>query len=276
MIHQEFTFDIYKTHFFGQYWKALNTKAVIVLAHGMGGHSSRYTPFVIPKLIESNFSVVAFDHFGHGKTTGKRGHCPSYEAVLDSISATIEKAKSFFPNKPIFLYGHSMGGNAVVNYPLRKKNELKGIIASSPFLKLAFQPPSWKLILGRLMQKIAPSITLNNELDTEHISHIEKEVEKYQDDPLVHNRISSNFSISFIEAGKWAIENAEKLKTPMLLVHGTGDKITDHKSSKQFAEKSIKASLKLYEDGFHELHNDFCKEEVLTDIIKWINSQLQD
>ncbi|WP_254712479.1 serine aminopeptidase domain-containing protein [Polaribacter pectinis] len=162
----------------------------------------------------------------------------------------------------------------VINYALKIENNLKGIIATSPFLKLAFQPPAIKLSVGKLLQKIAPSITMGNELDANHISREKKEVEKYINDPLVHDKISPNFSITFIETGKWAIENAHKLEIPMILLHGTEDKIIDYKGTKEFANKTEKASLKLYKGGYHELHNDICKEEMLTDVVEWLNSQL--
>ena len=126
---------------------------------------------------DSNFSVVAFDHFGHGKTSGKRGHNPSFEAVLESVAITIEKAKEFFPNSPIFLYGHSMGGNTVINYALKKTAHLQGIIATSPFLKLAFEPPKVKLAVGKLLQKIAPSVTMGNEINPNDISREKIEVD---------------------------------------------------------------------------------------------------
>lgn len=272
MIHQEFSFSIYNTHFFGQHWQATNPKAIIVLVHGMGEHATRYTSFVIPKLIENNFSVVAFDQFGHGKTTGKRGHNPGYDAVLDSVTKVIEKAENLYPDLPIFLYGHSMGGNVVINYVLRRKSIVKGVIASSPFLRLAFQPPAWKLLLGKCMYKIAPSITMGNELDPNDISRDKTEVIKYIKDPLVHNKISPNFSIPFIKFGAWAIENAKQLQIPMLLIHGTGDKIISHKGSVDFATKTDLAVAKIYEEGYHELHNDLCKQEVLNDIVNWIKS----
>ncbi|PQJ77083.1 alpha/beta hydrolase [Polaribacter glomeratus] len=273
MTHKEFNFNIYNTEFYGQVWEAKSTKAVIVLVHGMGEHSGRYT-HVAKKLTENEYSVVAFDHFGHGKTTGKRGHNPSFEAVLESVTKTIEKAKEFFPEKPIFLYGHSMGGNAVINYSIRINHDLKGVIATSPFLKLAFQPPKIKLTVGKILQKIAPSITMGNELDASDISREKIEVEKYINDPLVHDKISPNFSLTFIETGQWAIENANKLKTPMLLLHGTGDKIIDYKGTQEFANNSDKATLKLYEGGYHELQNDLCKEEMLQDVVNWLNSQV--
>ncbi len=272
-MHKEFHFNIFNTEFYGQYWKAKTTKAVVVLVHGMGEHSSRYK-HVAKKLTENNFSVVAFDHFGHGKTVGKRGHNPSFEAVLKSISKTIEKAEELFSKKPIFLYGHSMGGNAVINYVLRKQHHLKGVIATSPFLKLAFQPPKIKLAVGKILQKIAPSVTLGNELDAMHISRDSFEVEKYIDDKFVHHKISPNFSLTFIETGQWAIEKAQQLKIPMMLFHGTDDKIIAYQGSQEFVNNSDKATLKLYEGGYHELHNDLCKKEMLQDVVNWLNSQL--
>lgn len=273
MTHKEFNFNIYKTDFYGQTWEAKTTKAVVVLVHGMGEHSGRYN-HVAKKLTDNGFSVVAFDHFGHGKTSGKRGHNPNFEAVLESVTKTIKKAKEMYPNKPVFLYGHSMGGNVVVNYILRKKTNLKGVIATSPFLKLAFQPPAIKLFIGKILQKIAPSITMGNELNANDISRYKVEVNTYINDPLVHHKISPNFSITFIETGKWAIENANKLTTPMFLLHGTDDKIIDYKGTEEFANTTEKATLKLYKGGYHELQNDLCKGEMLTDVVNWLNSQL--
>jgi len=273
MIHKEFNFQLFKTNFYGQYWQPQRVKAVVVLLHGMGGHSNRYT-YIVEKLIENNFAVVSYDNFGHGKTSGKRGHNPSFDALLDVVDVVIGKAKEIFLEKPIFLYGHSMGGNIVVNYTLRKKHELKGTIATSPFFKLAFEPPAWKMFLGKLLQKIAPSITLGNELNANHVSREKKEIESYTTDPLIHNKISPNYSITILETGDWAIQNAAKLNVPMLMVHGTDDKIIDSKGSINFAKETNLVTLKLYEKGYHELHNDLCKEELLQDVVSWLNLHL--
>ena len=273
MTHTAFTFNIYNTDFHGQYWHSENTKAVIVLVHGMGEHATRYTDFIIPNFVKNEYAVVAFDHFGHGKTSGKRGHNPSFNAVLESVEKVIEKAENTFPNKPIFLYGHSMGGNAVLNYVLRKKHNLQGVIATSPFLKLAFQPPALKLAVGKLLQRIAPSITMGNELDANHISRDKNEVEKYINDPLIHDRISANFSLTFIATGAWAIKNAHTLKTPTFLAHGTSDKIIDYKGTEAFSENTALATLQLYKGGYHELHNDLCKETLFSDMLHWLDSQ---
>lgn len=275
MLHKEFDFQFCKTTFFGQYFEPETIDGIVILVHGMGEHSSRYADFVIPKLNEKNLAVITYDQFGHGKTVGKRGHNPGYTYLLDTIDLIIEKSISLFGNKPLFLYGHSMGGNVVLNYSIKRKHSLKGVIATSPLLGLAFQPPKWKLSAGRLLGKIIPSITLPSELDATAISRDSTEVEKYINDPLVHDKISPNYSIEVFDAGNWAIENASKLNTPTLVIHGTGDQITDYKASEKFVENSHqKATIVLFKDGYHELHNDLEKETLVTTLTDWIQKNM--
>jgi len=276
MLSTPFSFELYNATINGKIWQPkTNPKAIIILVHGMGEHIGRYEKSVIPHLVKNDFAVVGYDQFGHGKTTGKRGHNPNYDAVLCCITKVIVQSNSIFKSIPLFLYGHSMGGNVVLNYVLRRKHPFKGVIATSPFLKLAFKPPAWKLSLGKILQKLAPSITMLNELNPNDISRIPAEVEAYISDPLVHNKISPNYSIKFIETGAWALEHADDLKVPTLLLHGTGDKIIDYKATKEFSKNSNgMAEIKLFEGGYHELHNDLCRDEMINTIIDWINHQL--
>lgn len=274
---QIFHFTVKKTKLFGQIWEPKNPpKAVIILVHGMGEHIHRYTDFVIPKLLDNDFAVVGFDQFGHGKSEGKRGHCPSYKALLDMLDNVITKGEKQFPYLPLFLYGHSLGGNLVINYSLKRTTNLKGIIATSPFLRLAFQPPKWKMIIGKLLLKIAPSIAMSSEIKTAAISRDKKEVEIYEQDTLVHDKISPMYSFPVMKNGEWAIENASKLKIPMLVLHGTGDRIIDYKGSEEFCENTQNATLQLFEDGYHELHHDLCKEEFMSSILTWLSNSLND
>ncbi len=275
---QTFHFSVSNTSLFAQYWQPKKApKAVVILVHGMGEHIGRYEKSVIPHLVKNGYAVVGYDQFGHGKTKGKRGHNPNFDAVLTCVTKVIIKSKKLFNNLPLFLYGHSMGGNVVLNYVLRRKHPFKGVIATSPFLRLAFQPPALKLAVGKLLHKIAPSLTMSNELNPNDISRIPEEVLAYINDPLVHDKISPNYSIKFIETGQWALENAQNVNISTLLLHGTGDKIIDYKATKEFADKSNGlATLKLFEGAYHELHNDLCRDDMLNTVTNWLNSQLKD
>jgi acylglycerol lipase len=273
MTHKEFTFHLHNTEFYGQYWSVDAPVGVVAIVHGMGEYSGRYGTFVAPALNKAGYSVIAFDHFGHGHTKGKRGHCPSYDAVLDSVDTLLSKSAEFFGNQlPVFLYGHSMGGNVVANYILKRNNNLKGAIITSPLFRLAFTPPAWKLTLGGLMKNIYPAFTERTGLDPHAISKDKEVVKQYIADPLIHDKISVNFSLPFFETGEWAIANAGNLNLPTLLAHGTADAITSHKGSEAFAANSNHhLTLHLAEGGFHELHNDPEKEQFMQTIINWLN-----
>lgn len=256
------------------HWETKNAKAVVVLIHGMGEHAFRYEESVIKHLLANNYAVMSYDNFGHGKTEGKRGHCPSYEALQLGVAEAIEKTKALYPEKPIFLYGHSMGGNLVLKYAMSGASKLKGVIATSPLLQLAFQPPKWKTSLGKLMLRIYPSITLPSGLEVDAISRDAEEVKRYQEDPLVHDKVSPMFSFPVFEAGEFIIDHAKQIQLPTLVVHGSGDRITSHKASETFASRSNNVTFKMFEGGYHELHHDICKEEFIAVIVKWLNSKL--
>ncbi|MCM4166451.1 Monoacylglycerol lipase [Arenibacter antarcticus] len=248
-------------------------KGIVILVHGFGEHSGRYFPNVVPTFLKANMAVISYDNIGHGNSGGKRGDCPSYGALLELLHLVVVKGKALVPNTPIFLYGHSMGGNLVLNYALRSKVDLKGVIATSPYLKLAFQPPKWKMVLGKAMLGLFPHITLASGLSPTGISRIPEEVEHYRQDPLVHDRVSPMYSFPVMDAGQWAIDHASQLKTETLLLHGTGDKIIDYKGTESFHNKASVTTLELLEGGYHELHNDLCRKEVLLIISTWLKKK---
>lgn len=266
----KFKFHLHGCEIFGFHTKPQNIKGVVVLVHGFGEHSGRYMSNVLPSLVSSGLAVVSYDNVGHGKSSGKRGHCPSYEALLEILKKAIEKANDLYSNAPLFLYGHSMGGNLVLNYAMRKEAKIAGVIATSPYLRLAFQPPKWKMLLGKFMLSVMPSITLPSGLDPKGISRIPEEVEKYKNDTLVHDKVSPMFSFPIMDAGEWAITNASKLTVDTLLTHGTADQIIDHRATQEFHKNSNMTTLKLYKGGFHELHYDLCSDEMLSAITSWL------
>ena len=249
-------------------------KGTVVLVHGFGEHSGRYLSEVVPQLLKTKLAVIGYDNIGHGKSGGKQGHCPNYEALMYILHQAILKGRSIYPDKPIFLYGHSMGGNLVLNYVLRSRVGIQGVVATSPYLRLAFKPPKWKMLLGKFMLGLFPGITLSSGLDPSAISRLPEEVDRYIADPLVHDRVSPMFSFPIMEAGEWAIDHAHLLKTEALLLHGTGDRIIDFKGTESFHGKASVTTLKLIDGAYHELHNDTCRDEVLLSITAWLKTRV--
>ena len=154
--------------------------AVVCILHGHGEHIGRYH-HVMEHLKAQNIASVGFDFRGHGRSEGKRGHMPSMDQVLSDVEESLKFVRLNYLDVPMILFGHSFGGCVVLNYVLKKPIiELAGFIVSSPWLALAFEPPKWKVKLGRIMASILPKLSLKSELNPDHLSKDKGEVEKYQ------------------------------------------------------------------------------------------------
>lgn len=260
---------------FAQGWNPPQTKGVVCVVHGFNEHSSRYA-HAAERLAQAGYATLAFDHFGHGKTTGKRGHVPSYDAFLNSVKILLDEAETRFPGVKKFLWGHSMGGGIVLHYLLKRQPKVAGAIATGPLLKLGFEPPAFKVFLAKLMVNIYPAFTEKAELDSQAISRDKEEVRKYDADPFNHGKITAGTFLGMFNAGKWNIAHAAELKHPLLLMHGTADRLTSPEGTKEFAANAPTnlITLKLWEGFYHELHNEPepDRSEVFAYIINWLNT----
>jgi alpha-beta hydrolase superfamily lysophospholipase len=277
MNHFEWNWSQEGEEFYAQGWSPANVKAVVCLVHGFAEHSGRFA-HVAERLGKDGYAVLAFDQFGHGRTTGPRGYSPSLDASLDSIGILLTEAEKRFPRLPKFLYGHSMGGNMVLNYILRRKPKINGAVATAPWLKLGFDPPAIKLMLAKVMKNIYPKWPEKADLDTNAISRDKEEVRKYENDPLVHNTARAGTFFDTYNAGLWAIDHAAELTIPVIILHGTDDKLISHSGSEQFAAKAPPALLtfKSLPGYYHEIHNEPAadREKVFVEIVTWLNSKI--
>jgi alpha-beta hydrolase superfamily lysophospholipase len=262
---------------FAQGWEPERApKAVVCLVHGHGEHIGRYAN-VGDAFTKAGYAVLGFDQRGHGKSGGARGHTPSYDALMDDIADLFEQAKKRYPGLPQFLYGHSLGGNEVLNYALRRKPAVLGVIATGPWLRLAFQPPAIQVTLGRVMNSILPGFTQQSKLDAALLSHDPKLVEAYKNDPLVHDKISARMFVEIYNSGEWAIEHAAEFSLPLLLMHGGGDRITSSDASREFAKKgNTNITLHIWDEWYHEIHNEPEQADVFKMEIIWMDARLND
>jgi alpha-beta hydrolase superfamily lysophospholipase len=246
-------------------------RAAVCLVHGLGEHSGRYCA-VAETFNRAGFALHAIDLRGHGKSAGRRGHAKSYAALLDDIYQLLEWVREHHPAKPVFLYGHSLGGNLVIHYALRRLPKLAGVVASSPLLRTAVRPPAWKLYLMKIVYGLLPGLTLPSGLDTAALSRTEAAIKQYREDPLVHGRVSARLGLDMLRSGLWNLRHAADMPCPILVMHGKADRITSARASREFAlGVGDKATLKIWPGCFHELHQEPEKEEVLAYLIDWIS-----
>lgn len=251
-------------------------KAVVCLIHGFGEHIGRYE-HVAKALVTANYIVWGLDNRGHGKSTGQRGFIPSYGQFLDDVDLLLHSAEERFPDHPKFLYGHSTGGGLILRHVHERNRNIKGVVATSPWLRLARDPGFLSLIIMRIFSFFRPQFTIDTGFTPGMLSRDPAVDEAHIADPLTHGQMTAGLLTGGISNGEFLLKNAGDFpEIPLLLLHGTGDKIISYKGSQIFAERAPADQLTFisYEDGAHELHNDLCKAEVLETIIKWLDQQL--
>jgi len=249
-------------------------RAVLAIVHGFGEHSGRYMN-VVHHLVPKGYAVYAFDHRGHGRSPGPRGHINSWDEFREDVRAFLQMVAAQEPGRPLFLMGHSMGGLIVLEYALHYPEGLKGVIASGPVLAQVGVSPAL-MLLARLLSRVWPRFATNTGLDATSISRDPEVVKAYQTDPLVHSTATARFGTEMTKATLWTHEHAPEWRLPLLILHGGADRLVPPGGSRRFFENVPIADKERYEyeGGYHEPHNDVNRDQVLTDLERWLERHL--
>ncbi|ALF53505.1 lysophospholipase [Nostoc piscinale CENA21] len=255
-----------------------NIKAVLVIVHGLGGHSSKYNN-IVQHFIPKQYAVYSFDLRGHGRSPGQRGYINSWAEFREDLRTFLELIQSQHPKLPIFLLGHSLGSIIVLDYVLRYPQAaavLQGVILLAPSLgKVGVS--QIKLLLGQLLSRVWPRFTLNTGLDLSAGARDEKVLAIYAQDTLRHTLGTARLATEFLNTVNWINHHTNEWKLPLLILHGGADRITLPEGSQIFYEQLTTCQDKtiiVYPDAYHELQDDLNYQEVLADLESWLEGHL--
>lgn len=261
---------------FARSWESeQKPKAVICLVHGLGEHSGRYN-CLADFLSKSGYITLSFDLRGHGRSDGKRGHADSLDVLLDDITSLLSEASLRFPGKPSFLYGHSLGGLLTLVYAMRCQSPLAGAITVAPGLKTSLTEQRLKVAFAYMFAPVLPHLSLPTGLDPTSLSRDPEVVRAYITDPLVHDRATLRLARDALAAIPWVFEHAGDLHLPLLIMHGTADRLVFPESSQEFAHLvQSDVTLKLWDGFYHEIHNEPEKQTVFAYLLNWLNKRYE-
>jgi alpha-beta hydrolase superfamily lysophospholipase len=230
-------------------------------------------------LLPANYSIWIPDHRGHGQSGGKRGHVLNFEQYLLDLRLVVEMAREGLPEgRKVFLLGHSMGGLIALYFAQQNPDLIDGVIASSPGLGMVIKVPAVKNVLGQVMSFIWPGLLLGNELDATKISRDESVVNAYQNDPLVHDRVSARWFTETLSTMQEVNRQASRIQIPVLMQVAGDDHLVNAQSSQQFFEKLATAdkTLYMYDGLYHEIYNepDEQRRKVLGDLEAWLENHI--
>jgi alpha-beta hydrolase superfamily lysophospholipase len=251
------------------------SRATLIIMHGLGGHCGSFGR-IVDRFVPLGYSVYGFDLRGHGRSSGQRGYLNHWSEFQEDLSRFLDLIPSQEPALPCFLLGHSLGALLALDYSLQNLSQIQGIIALAPALKQVGVSPI-RIILGQVLSWVYPRFSLDTGIDLATASRDAAVLEAYAQDPLRHGRGTARLATEFLATTTWVWQHASELQVPLLMMHGTEDRVTSSIASYQFFQQVLFADKQWYEyaDSYHHLYDDLNYLEVLTDIENWLDQHLK-
>jgi alpha-beta hydrolase superfamily lysophospholipase len=245
-------------------------KAVLINLHGLGDHSGLY-PNLAGYFPVRGVAVYAFDMRGNGRSPGQRAYLESWKEYRGDLHAFVGGVRAWEPGVPIFLLGNSLGGLVVLDYVLHHPDQVEGVIAAAPVLGEVGVAP-FLMALGRIMSRVVPRFSLNVGMDLTGLARDRSIIEAVLADPLFHRRGTARLSTEVVAAITRVQQLAANLAVPLLILHGSADRMVPPDGSRTFMTKVRyrDRELKEYPGAYHGLFADVGYEGVLRDVEQWI------
>jgi len=259
---------------FRRAWLPPEPQRLLVLVHGYAEHSGRYE-HVGAWFAARGCAVHAYDHQGHGRSDGVRGHLRRFGDLLDDLDVFLAEVRGEHPGLPAFVVGHSMGGLVVAAFVRERCPELAGAVTSGAALSLAEVPSGALLLALRLLRRVVPRFGMTRPIAPEALSRDPEVGRAYLDDPLVFRRMSVSLAAEMFDAGRRTLPGGADVRLPMLLLHGEADPLCPAAGSQTFYEQlgTAGSDRRVYPGLRHEIFNEPEQESVFADLLEWLRER---
>jgi alpha-beta hydrolase superfamily lysophospholipase len=259
----------------GQYWQAWTddgapVRGVVVLVHGVHEHGGRYA-HVGERLAAAGYPVYAVDHPGHGRSPGTRGNIGSMDEAVAGVDALARLAAERHPGVPVFVYGHSLGGLIALQYITGTPIELRGAVISAPAVDVNAGNSMQRAASG-MLSRFTPNLGVMR-INPATISRDPDVVRAYRTDSLNYlGKLRARTGAEILRTTLAMQPRLEALRLPLLVIHGSADKLVSPSTTDFVAAHAGTDDLtvKVYDRGYHESHNEPNKKAVLDDIVAWL------
>ncbi|KFM62829.1 Monoglyceride lipase, partial [Stegodyphus mimosarum] len=260
------------------YWKPAEVpKAILLISHGFTEHCMMYDELA-HEMARRRFFVFAHDHMGHGHSEGTRAYMNCMHELVEDSVRHIKLVQEEYPNLPLFICGHSMGGSISLLTSLEKEIEVSGVVLIAP--ALAPNPETatfFKVMAVKLLNKFMPHFPVAVS-DFGLSCQNEKKVEEMKNDPLRHHGYWKMRPVMcLLESGQEILNKSTDVKFPILVLHGDNDKICHLSGATNLYEKATSSdkTLKIYPGAYHSLLNE--PEEIADDVfdqtVQWLEER---
>lgn len=275
--HREGKFRGYKNlNLYYQCWFPLgDPKAILLIVNGLAEHSGRYANLA-KHFVSKGYAVYSYDHRGHGKSEGIRCYVERFSDYLYDLRTFVDMVRHEHGYAKVFVIGHSMGGTIAIAHAIHHQHELAGLLLSGASLKTGPTVSPALIAMAGILSLLLPKIGTTI-LDASAISQDKAVVDAYVNDPLVYRgRIRARLGAELIKTMHGLPSKIPEINLPILIMHGTADRLSDPKGSQILFERvgSKDKTLKLYDGFYHEIFNEPKRERVFEDIEAWLATHI--
>jgi alpha-beta hydrolase superfamily lysophospholipase len=250
------------------------SRAVIVNLHGLGDHSGLY-PNLANYFPARGIALYAYDMRGNGRSPGQRAYIRNWQEYRDDLHRFVARVAEWEKDAPLFLLGNSLGGLVVLDYALDHSAGLAGVIAAAPPLG-RLGVPRLLMALGRMMSRVWPRFSLEVGMDLDGLARDPSVKEMILADPLFHRRGTARLSTEVTAAVERVQQRADDLSVPLLLLHGSADRMVPPEGSRSFFAKVRypDREFREYPGAYHALFADLDCGAILQDLERWIEAHI--
>ena len=277
MIHLEGQLPVSKhLSLFYQSWQPDDPqKAIIILVHGLADHSSRYQN-VVNHLVPRGYAVWTYDQRGHGQSPGPRCYVNRMSDLVGDLKGFVTLVEEQNPGQPIFIVGHSMGALESICLASENPQSVTGFALSGVLLQTGQNIPKLLLSFSKLLSVLVPHLGVQT-IECGAISRDESVVKTYVNDPLVYTgKVPVRMGAELIKTMSTIREKLPVVKSPVLLLHGSADRLASPSSSQIVYDTiaSTDKQIQIFPGCYHEIFNEPCRDFVLGTLTKWLDKHL--
>src|ERR1700738_1518321 len=195
---------------------ASSAVASVVVVHGLGEHSGRYVQ-VGRFFAEAGLRTIAFDLRGHGRSPGRPVFVKRYVELASDVDCVVKH----FSGGPVFLFGHSFGGQLVLWTAQHFRLQIAGLIVSAPWLALAHAPPRWKVFAAQKLNGVIPGLRFSTGIGSDRLSRDQAHLDSLEDLNLLHKFVTVRTYFEAINAAA-EIVSVKAIDFPILFANGDG------------------------------------------------------
>lgn len=251
-------------------------KAAMILVHGLKDHGRRYDG-TARRLAGRGYAVYAFDLRGHGRSGGVRAWVRRFHDYMSDLKLVHAEVHRRHPTIPLFLFGHSMGGTISTLHSAEASPGVSGLVLSAAALRPGASVSRVTIAFTKFLGRIAPRAALFKTLNSD-FSRDPRVVEAMNVDPLILQGPAPIRTAAELLRGMGEVsKKMARLDVPLLILHGTADRLTNPEGSRQLLERasSVDKTLKLYPGLYHDLLHEPEHEVVVSEIVQWLDSRVE-